>query len=225
MPNLIPPSNGCMRESHRTWTDTVASGPKSILNIGRTLEYLVRMPVTSFVTWFISSQPETQGVPVISYSKTKDFPSFFTPKSGLKVYEHLHSCYFSLRSGPDNSYIHCTTYSSLGPDRYCRSWCCVWNDQWLSLWRVDSYSIWGPDAGVDSSCAVRAIKEFEENWSTASWKWCDSLALEQVLRADWPSILSPILSRTVYTLLLALYTPYFYIVYIVYRLFVWGVIS
>ncbi|KAF5374860.1 hypothetical protein D9758_000324 [Tetrapyrgos nigripes] len=46
----------------------VSSGVKSILDIGRTLEYL-----------------ETLGVPVISYGKTRDFPAFFSPRSGYQV--------------------------------------------------------------------------------------------------------------------------------------------
>ncbi|KAG9222759.1 hypothetical protein CCMSSC00406_0004673 [Pleurotus cornucopiae] len=45
----------------------VSAGVKSILDIGRTLEYL-----------------ETLGVPVISYGKTTDFPAFFSPKSGFQ---------------------------------------------------------------------------------------------------------------------------------------------
>ncbi|KAF9496150.1 hypothetical protein BDN71DRAFT_1469138 [Pleurotus eryngii] len=45
----------------------VSAGVKSILDIGRTLEYL-----------------ETLGVPVISYGRTTDFPSFFSPKSGFQ---------------------------------------------------------------------------------------------------------------------------------------------
>ncbi|KAK7468849.1 hypothetical protein VKT23_003350 [Stygiomarasmius scandens] len=46
----------------------VSSGVKSILDIGRTLEYL-----------------ETLGVPVINYGKTRDFPAFFSPRSGHQV--------------------------------------------------------------------------------------------------------------------------------------------
>lgn len=82
-----------LTELGRTPVAVVASGPKSILDIGRTLEYLVRVLITSFATLLISGQQETQGVPVISYSKTKDFPSFFTPKSGFKVHRHLLSTY------------------------------------------------------------------------------------------------------------------------------------
>lgn len=44
----------------------VSSGVKSILDIGRTLEYL-----------------ETQGVCVMSYGRSKDFPAFYTQKSGF----------------------------------------------------------------------------------------------------------------------------------------------
>ncbi|GJE87677.1 indigoidine synthase A-like protein [Phanerochaete sordida] len=45
----------------------VSAGVKSILDIGRTLEYL-----------------ETLGVPVVSYGETDDFPAFYTRKSGFK---------------------------------------------------------------------------------------------------------------------------------------------
>ncbi len=41
----------------------VCAGVKSILDIGRTLEVL-----------------ETQGVPVVSYGESDDFPAFFTSK-------------------------------------------------------------------------------------------------------------------------------------------------
>ncbi|KAJ7786260.1 indigoidine synthase A-like protein [Mycena metata] len=46
----------------------VSAGAKSILDIGRTLEYL-----------------ETLGVPVIPYSNTKEFPAFFSPRSGYET--------------------------------------------------------------------------------------------------------------------------------------------
>lgn len=46
----------------------VSAGVKSILDIGRTLEYL-----------------ETLGVPVISYGPTEDFPAFYSRHSGFKV--------------------------------------------------------------------------------------------------------------------------------------------
>ncbi|KAI6047678.1 indigoidine synthase A-like protein [Pisolithus marmoratus] len=46
----------------------VSAGVKSILDIGRTLEYL-----------------ETLGVPVVSYGETKDFPAFYSRKSGYQA--------------------------------------------------------------------------------------------------------------------------------------------
>jgi len=45
----------------------VSAGVKSILDIGRTLEYL-----------------ETLGVPVVTYGETQDFPAFYSPTSGFK---------------------------------------------------------------------------------------------------------------------------------------------
>ncbi|KAL0576357.1 hypothetical protein V5O48_005616 [Marasmius crinis-equi] len=55
-------------ELSRNPVGLVSAGVKSILDIGRTLEYL-----------------ETLGVPVVAYSKTNDFPAFFSPKSGHKL--------------------------------------------------------------------------------------------------------------------------------------------
>ncbi|KAK0506378.1 indigoidine synthase A-like protein [Armillaria luteobubalina] len=46
----------------------VSSGVKSILDIGRTLEYL-----------------ETLGVPVVTYGKSREFPAFFSRSSGFQV--------------------------------------------------------------------------------------------------------------------------------------------
>ncbi|TRM60210.1 Indigoidine synthase A like protein-domain-containing protein [Schizophyllum amplum] len=57
-----------LHELTRCPVGLVSAGVKSILDIGRTLEYL-----------------ETLGVPVISYAKTRDFPAFFTPRSGYEV--------------------------------------------------------------------------------------------------------------------------------------------
>jgi pseudouridine-5'-phosphate glycosidase/pseudouridine kinase len=57
-----------LTEMGRTPIAVVCSGPKSILDVGRTLEYL-----------------ETQGVTVVSYSDTQDFPAFYMAKSGFKV--------------------------------------------------------------------------------------------------------------------------------------------
>ena len=46
----------------------ICAGVKSILDIGRTLEYL-----------------ETQGVPVITLGQKKTFPAFFTPESDYEA--------------------------------------------------------------------------------------------------------------------------------------------
>ena len=56
-----------LQELARTNVAVVCAGAKSILDIGLTLEYL-----------------ETHGVPVIGF-QTKDFPAFFTRKSGFYV--------------------------------------------------------------------------------------------------------------------------------------------
>ncbi|MBK5432168.1 pseudouridine-5'-phosphate glycosidase [Bacillus mycoides] len=56
-----------LEELATTSVAVVTSGPKSILDLGLTIEYL-----------------ETKGVPVIGY-QTSDFPAFFARKSGYKV--------------------------------------------------------------------------------------------------------------------------------------------
>ncbi|XP_043981053.1 pseudouridine-metabolizing bifunctional protein C1861.05 isoform X2 [Gambusia affinis] len=55
-----------LTELGRTPIAVVSAGVKSILDIGRTLEFL-----------------ETQGVCVATYGESKDFPAFFTPNSGF----------------------------------------------------------------------------------------------------------------------------------------------
>ncbi|KAL5014929.1 hypothetical protein ScPMuIL_009199 [Solemya velum] len=57
-----------LRELGRTPVAVVSAGVKSILDIGKTLEYL-----------------ETEGVCVAVYGKSLDFPAFFTAKSGFKA--------------------------------------------------------------------------------------------------------------------------------------------
>ncbi|XP_052753827.1 uncharacterized protein LOC113523000 [Galleria mellonella] len=57
-----------LNELGRSKTLVVCSGVKSILDIGRTLEYL-----------------ETQGVCVCSYGDSNDFPAFYTPRSGYRA--------------------------------------------------------------------------------------------------------------------------------------------
>jgi len=56
-----------LTELGRTPVNVICAGVKSILDIGRTLEYL-----------------ETQGVPVMTFGKTHDFPAFYAPTSGFK---------------------------------------------------------------------------------------------------------------------------------------------
>ncbi|KAJ8411374.1 hypothetical protein AAFF_G00173800 [Aldrovandia affinis] len=55
-----------LTELGRTPIAVVSAGVKSILDIGRTLEFL-----------------ETQGVCVTTFGKSKDFPAFFSPHSGF----------------------------------------------------------------------------------------------------------------------------------------------
>jgi pseudouridylate synthase len=60
-----------LQELARTNVAVVCAGVKSILDIGRTLEYL-----------------ETQGVPVIGY-RTSDMPAFYSARSGFPVAHRL----------------------------------------------------------------------------------------------------------------------------------------
>ncbi len=64
-----------LQELAKTNVAVVCAGVKSILDIGLTLEYL-----------------ETHGVPIISY-KTKNFPAFYTPKSGFSADYRLDSAH------------------------------------------------------------------------------------------------------------------------------------
>ncbi|EGO28980.1 hypothetical protein SERLADRAFT_444897 [Serpula lacrymans var. lacrymans S7.9] len=57
-----------LQELTRCPVGLVSAGVKSILDIGRTLEYL-----------------ETLGVPVLTYGQTNDFPGFYTARSGFKT--------------------------------------------------------------------------------------------------------------------------------------------
>ncbi|KAF9076237.1 indigoidine synthase A-like protein [Rhodocollybia butyracea] len=57
-----------LQELTRCPVGLVSSGVKSILDIQRTLEYL-----------------ETLGVPVLSYGPSREFPAFFSPRSGFEV--------------------------------------------------------------------------------------------------------------------------------------------
>ncbi|KAM9377238.1 uncharacterized protein KZ484_009591 [Pholidichthys leucotaenia] len=61
-----------LTELGRTPTAVVSAGVKSILDIGRTLEFL-----------------ETQGVCVATYGASKHFPAFFSPQSGFTSPHHV----------------------------------------------------------------------------------------------------------------------------------------
>ncbi|KAJ2795878.1 hypothetical protein H4R20_005726 [Coemansia guatemalensis] len=61
-----------LTELGRTPVAVVCSGAKSILDLPKTLEYL-----------------ETQGVPVVAYGESGDFPAFFSPRSGLRAPWHM----------------------------------------------------------------------------------------------------------------------------------------
>ncbi|KAM4037915.1 uncharacterized protein ACNLHF_016339 isoform 1-T5 [Anomaloglossus baeobatrachus] len=61
-----------LTELGRTPVAVISAGVKSILDIGRTLEYL-----------------ETQGVCVCTLGDSRDFPAFFTPRSGYKAPYHI----------------------------------------------------------------------------------------------------------------------------------------
>ncbi|CAN2387227.1 Indigoidine synthase A like protein [Pristimantis euphronides] len=61
-----------LTELGRTPVAVISAGVKSILDIGRTLEYL-----------------ETQGVCVSTFGDSRDFPAFFTTRSGFKAPYHV----------------------------------------------------------------------------------------------------------------------------------------
>ncbi|XP_075458774.1 uncharacterized protein LOC142496176 isoform X2 [Ascaphus truei] len=61
-----------LTELGRTSVAVVSAGVKSILDIGRTLEYL-----------------ETEGVCVSTFGDSRDFPAFFTPRSGFQAPCHV----------------------------------------------------------------------------------------------------------------------------------------
>ncbi|KAF7985334.1 hypothetical protein HWV62_6535 [Athelia sp. TMB] len=74
-----------LHELSRYPVGLVSAGVKSILDIGRTLEYLVGLFLVIRASSTHPYEQETLGVPVISYSKTNDFPAFFSTKSGFKT--------------------------------------------------------------------------------------------------------------------------------------------
>lgn len=92
-----------LHELTRCPVGLVSAGVKSILDIGRyvvlipllavhsqdarTLEYLVSFhDAISFNICILTKlTQETLGVPVVSYGETRDFPAFFSRKSGFTV--------------------------------------------------------------------------------------------------------------------------------------------
>lgn len=73
LPTIALDASADLTELGRTPVAVVCAGVKSILDIGRTLEFL-----------------ETEGVTVATYGQTTDFPAFFTRKSGFQVMENIH---------------------------------------------------------------------------------------------------------------------------------------
>lgn len=85
-----------LTELGRTPVAVISAGVKSILDIPRTLEYLVQaILIICFPKWKLTSiyklsitnfysVQETQGVCVATY-RTNEFPAFFTESSGCKV--------------------------------------------------------------------------------------------------------------------------------------------
>ncbi|XP_062445770.1 uncharacterized protein LOC134148060 isoform X3 [Rhea pennata] len=63
-----------LTELGRTPVAVVSAGVKSILDIGRTLEYL-----------------ETQGVCVAAFGESREFPAFFSRQSGFQAPYHVHN--------------------------------------------------------------------------------------------------------------------------------------
>ncbi|XP_009678232.1 uncharacterized protein [Struthio camelus] len=63
-----------LTELGRTPVAVVSAGVKSILDIGRTLEYL-----------------ETQGVCVAAFGESREFPAFFSRRSGFQAPYHVHN--------------------------------------------------------------------------------------------------------------------------------------
>ena len=71
-----------LTELGRTPVAVVCAGVKSILDIGKTLEYLVSFFLTNREAHIIK---ETQGVPVVTVGGAdREFPAFFTRSSGFQ---------------------------------------------------------------------------------------------------------------------------------------------
>ena len=79
-----------LTELGRTPVAVVSAGVKSILDIPRTLEVLVSLLILLFVHSLTKDHvlcclQETQGVTVITYGDSKEFPAFFVHNSGSMV--------------------------------------------------------------------------------------------------------------------------------------------
>ena len=79
-----------LTELGKTPVTVVSAGVKSILDIPRTLEVLVSVLIFPFVhllsvNHVLCCLQETQGVTVIAYGDSKEFPAFFVHNSGSMV--------------------------------------------------------------------------------------------------------------------------------------------
>lgn len=73
-------------ELGRTPIVLVSAGVKSILDVGRTLEFLVDDHILKIQHSIPNySVQETHGVNVVTYGGTRDFPAFYVPRSGFQV--------------------------------------------------------------------------------------------------------------------------------------------
>ena len=93
-----------LTELGRTPVAVVSAGVKSILDIGRTLEYL-----------------ETQGVTVVTYGELRDFPAFFSQSSGFQVYFQFFMVLWPLIIAVLESPLHKLTTPRCGNALYVRA--------------------------------------------------------------------------------------------------------
>ena len=106
-----------LQELARCPVGLVSAGVKSILDIGRYTfhERIFNLPLLNFVhlqnfgipcmfapldysSIVIQYEQETLGVPVVTYGETQDFPAFYSPSSGFKVWLRLSSINSTMRS-------------------------------------------------------------------------------------------------------------------------------
>lgn len=138
-------------ELGRTPVAVVCAGPKSILDIGLTLEYLVRHNSVSVLHDDDTAQ-ETQGVTVATYGPTRDFPAFYAPTSGYQVRLSLQlfgrsltdeQAGMSFDRPEDAAELICASPLQLDErlPRSCRSSSSARVAVWHSLWGTDPCSI------------------------------------------------------------------------------------